>query len=1215
MPQDEAYRRAEKKIEKARLRRTTELTLIGEGLTALPESLGQLTQLETLRLWNNELTALPESLGQLMFLRSLNVRGNQLTALPESANQLRDLRSLDLAHNQLTALPESLGPLWELRSLILSHNQLTALPEWMGQLTRLQSLNLSHNQLTALPEWLGQLWELRSLNLSHNQLRVLPEWLGQLTQLQSLHLTDSELTALPECLGQLTQLQSLDLTGNQLTELPEWLGQFTQLEELNLSGNQLRALPKWLGQLTLLQQLHLDRNPLNPELTAAYAVGLDAVKRYLRAKAEAQVVLNEAKLILIGEGEVGKSCLLGALRGDPWEEGRPTTHGIEIKPVEVVDPESGTKITLNGWDFGGQRVYRPTHQLFFSSPAVYLVVWKPREGSQAGAVKEWIKLVKHREPDAKILVVATHGGPKERQPDIDRQEIWDLFGKETVLDFFLVESKPDEQTGERKGIAGLEQAIARVAAGLPEMGRKVPKRWEEARTALRKTDAAYLPLKKVLNLCHRRKMKDEEAKDFVRISHRLGHLIHYEHDPALRDIVILKPDWLSTAVSFVLDDKETRDGHGLVSFARLGQLWHDAERAEEDRYAVELHPAFLRLMERFDLSYRVSGSPLGGEGDQTSLIAQLVTDVRPMDDLARVWPDEPEGPDEQQSQICRIVDTKRQSSAAEGLFYQLIVRLHKFSMGRANFIDGVHWQRGLVLDDDYNGRALLEHIGNDIQITVRAAYPGAFLAVLTRDVKWLVESFWEGLRCDVMVPCIEPCGKEVPGRGLYEVEKLIGSKKKGRDEYPCPVADCDEWQSIDALLLNAPAARTLSDSDVRDGLQVVRSTRERLVAPGPHAFLSYVSEDAEIVKRLLDGLTARGIKVWFDRNDISPGDRWKNAIRTAIKEGSFFLACFSQEYSRRPTTYMNEELTLAIEELRRRRSDLSWFIPIKLNACSIPDREIGAGERLSDIQHIDLYGGWSRGIDRVASAIQQVAHAQRGEPSQGIRGVADPVAQAFSEVGLSQLGALSSNLQRLMSRVDDGFTTMMQALTDEAKDGPRLFSFEPVDPGFFDRPKWVSQKFRITLWCEHSRLPLPALNGEGDKSGVYELSIPRDWLVKAAPFLKVLTTTLSLVAPVASSATKLVLDEAAYKGIEKQLDLGRKSLDSVLAAGEKAGAWLGRSDAPELERGEAIRSHGAELRQLQVWLKEKDPGFGGLVRVQNKRQEFLWVHAQFEEEY
>jgi hypothetical protein len=52
-----------------------------------------------------------------------------------------------------------------------------------------------------------------------------------------------------------------------------------------------------------------------------------------------------------------------------------------------------------------------------------------------------------------------------------------------------------------------------------------------------------------------------------------------------------------------------------------------------------------------------------------------------------------------------------------------------------------------------------------------------------------------------------------------------------------------------------------------------------------------------------------------------------------------------------------------------------------------------------------------------------------------------------------------------------------------------------------------------------------------------------------------------------------------------------------------------------LPTGGAIRAHGAVLRQLHAMLKEKDVGFGGLVRVQNKRQEFLWVHPMFEEKY
>ncbi|WP_156119651.1 hypothetical protein [Leptolyngbya sp. KIOST-1] len=52
------------------------------------------------------------------------------------------------------------------------------------------------------------------------------------------------------------------------------------------------------------------------------------------------------------------------------------------------------------------------------------------------------------------------------------------------------------------------------------------------------------------------------------------------------------------------------------------------------------------------------------------------------------------------------------------MFYQLIVRLHKYSLGRNNYNDSIHWQRGLMLDNDYNGRALLEHIGNDVKFSM-----------------------------------------------------------------------------------------------------------------------------------------------------------------------------------------------------------------------------------------------------------------------------------------------------------------------------------------------------------------------------------------------------------------------------------------------------------------------------------------------------------------
>jgi internalin A len=722
---------------------------------------------------------------------------------------------------------------------------------------------------------------------------------------------------------------------------------------------------------------------------------------------------------------------MDALLGKVWQE-HLSTHGIEIQQIKVTVPDIQKEITLNGWDFGGQRVYRPTHQLFFSAPAVYLVVWKPREGPQQGFVKEWIQLVMRRAPNAKFIVVATHGGPQQRQPDIDRQELWDLFGKDTVIDFFFVDSKPDEH-GNRKGIEELKGAIARVAATLPEVGRSVPKSFAEVRTALGATGAPYLPFDEVLAICRAHHMDDEIARLFITISHRLGHLTHYENDPALRDIVILRPDWLATAMSYVLDDKGTREAHGLVDFSRLGHLWDDPTRPADTRYPDSLHRIFLRLMERFDLSYRVAGLSKDEESNPVSLIAQLVPDTTPKsEDFTKAWARELAPGDIQQTQICRIVDAGNgQSANAEGLFFQLIVRLHRYSLGRVKYNDSVHWQRGLILDDEHNGRALLRNIGNDVHITVRAAYPEYFLGMLTAEVKYLVESFWEGLRCDVTVPCIvtPEC------KGLFEVSKLIENKKRNRLEQPCPI--CNEWQGIDQLLANAPAATQ----------------------------------------------------------------------------------------------------------------------PISV----------------------------------------------------------DVLMKEFAQVK-DKLDIVNDNTKRILSQVDKQYADLIQLFTDEAKEGPRLFSLFPLDGNKFNPKNWIRHQFRLVLWCEHSRLPLPVLNNGDMKKGVYDFELDKEWFKKTAPYLKLVTGTLSLVLPVASSTLKVV-DDAATKAFQAQFDLGKKAIDAIVGESAALNEFSKVIDSTNLERGVGSRVENATLRELHALLKGVDPGFGGLVRVLNKRNEFLWVHERFAGEY
>jgi hypothetical protein len=95
-----------------------------------------------------------------------------------------------------------------------------------------------------------------------------------------------------------------------------------------------------------------------------------------------------------------------------------------------------------------------------------------------------------------------------------------------------------------------------------------------------------------------------------------------------------------------------------------------------------------------------------------------------------------------------------------------------------------------------------------------------------------------------------------------------------------------------------------------------------------YAFISYVRENSDVVDRLAEHLRVNGVEVWLDRDDIMPGEYWKNAIDKAIQNGAYFVACFSKELNERAETYMHGELRLAINRLRNMPRHRVWFIPL-----------------------------------------------------------------------------------------------------------------------------------------------------------------------------------------------------------------------------------------------------------------------------------------------
>ena len=89
----------------------TSLDLSSQGLTCLPPEIGQLTELQALRLGNNQLTSLGPEIGYLSRLTELDLSSNQLTYLPSDIARLTSLQMLFLSNNQLSSLPAQIGHL------------------------------------------------------------------------------------------------------------------------------------------------------------------------------------------------------------------------------------------------------------------------------------------------------------------------------------------------------------------------------------------------------------------------------------------------------------------------------------------------------------------------------------------------------------------------------------------------------------------------------------------------------------------------------------------------------------------------------------------------------------------------------------------------------------------------------------------------------------------------------------------------------------------------------------------------------------------------------------------------------------------------------------------------------------------------------------------------------------------------------------------------
>lgn len=189
-------------------------------------------------------------------------------SLPESFGEMKNIEELDLSNLSLKKLPLSFSSLSNLKILDLSYNDFEAFPTQVYELKNLEVLNLKLSHLDTLPPGIGQLKKLRILILDDNKFNDFPFAVTELSNLEELSITSSNISTVPSEIMKLNKLRRLDLSSfwsykhkNQISDISN-LTSLTVLESLDLDWNKIERLPNNLCDLKNLKKLSLLSNPI-----------------------------------------------------------------------------------------------------------------------------------------------------------------------------------------------------------------------------------------------------------------------------------------------------------------------------------------------------------------------------------------------------------------------------------------------------------------------------------------------------------------------------------------------------------------------------------------------------------------------------------------------------------------------------------------------------------------------------------------------------------------------------------------------------------------------------------------------------------------------------------------------------------------------------------------------------------------------------------------
>ena len=674
-------------------------------------------------------------------------------------------------------------------------------------------------------------------------------------------------------------IEALNLRGNKLTSSPT--EGMTRLRWLDLCDNQLQEFVPPAESMATLQQVWINENPQlatpPPEIVKQGNTALlQYFKSIAKSKTGAAKKLYEAKMLILGEGGVGKTSLARRLidRAAPMPGENESTRGIDILEYSFKTP-AGDDFLLKIWDFAGQDIYHATHQFFLTKRSLYVLVDSTRYStteSPENLFYYWFRVAELYGDNSPLLLV---------QNEIaDRSKDINYTGFAAAFPF--IQGRFQVNIDTNRELDPLAAAVSALALKLPHVGEVWPESWANARKALealsKKLD--YIDYDTYLQTVVAEGVEnEEEARVLSGFLHDLGVLLHFKDDAALGNLVILRNTWATDAVYKVLDHERVKSRFGQFTQEDIDSIWSATQYKLRKK-------ELLALMERFELCYALSGT-----SEPTWLATQLLPEQAP----EIPW-------DTHQNTVLRYDF----GFMPKGLIPRFIVRNNQYvgNIGRA-------WKYGVEMTYGTTAAKITASYANntiEIRLNNRGDYR-AFLSLLAGDMDRLLAGFGERLVVEKMLPC--PCDACVKDSDPYLFKFSILNRR----------IDVLKKETIEC-------AKSGLDIEVKPFLEAFFGNSATL----KKVFISYSHKDEAAKDRLLVHLKLlerQGkIAPWNDRL-IRPGEDWNAEIKQALHDSDLIVFLLSPDAIASDYIW-DKEIETAME---RHENKTARIIPIVLQAC------------------------------------------------------------------------------------------------------------------------------------------------------------------------------------------------------------------------------------------------------------------------------------------